>query len=189
MITRFVLAAFLAVTFTSPALAQAMPFGIGAPVGSAGAAGDSRHETLTTNTWADYGAQPVENHPVSQERKNYRTGKQSQGFGGSYAGGALLDSANSSAPFLNSYKAPGNFALRQQNKSSLPPTVLDSFVLESDLDPHIYGDEGYMGPPPYEGFPENFRIEWGIQKHGPTNVDLTTGHRDYNLPDAWGYPQ
>lgn len=66
----------------------------------------------------------------------------------------------------------------------LPPTRLDSFVRNSagaaDL---IYGDEGSVGIPPFFGFDQSHRIEFGVHSGG-----LTTGHRSA-LPEAWGYPQ
>lgn len=68
--------------------------------------------------------------------------------------------------------------------NGLPPCRLDSFVLNAagaaDL---IYGDEGTDGPPPFEEFTAEHRIDAGI--FGDTKKGLTTGHRSH-LPSAWG---
>ena len=66
---------------------------------------------------------------------------------------------------------------------ALPPTTLDSFVAQSGNNDAIYGDEGEDGPPPYESFTAEHRIERGITSGG-----LTTGHRS-GLPSSWDYPQ
>lgn len=72
-------------------------------------------------------------------------------------------------------------------RSSLPATVLDSFVLQSGLDKHIYGGEGYLEPEDLsDGFSSARRIETGIDRQ--SKEGLTTGHGSY-LPSAWGYDQ
>jgi len=71
-----------------------------------------------------------------------------------------------------------------QGRNGLPPCNLDSFVYEAagmaDL---IYGDEGTEGPPPFEEFTKEHRIQAGIW--GRRAAGITTGHGSY-LPDAWG---
>lgn len=182
MLKRLFLALSFVTVLASPALAESLPFDMGSDFagmggqGTAGDTGEQFHETETTNTWADYEQMPVEGHPVQGGNQNFQTGKQVGGFGGSYGGGPLLMGANSSAPFPGSTRAPGNFALRQQGKKNLPPTVLDSFVNNSGRNPKIYGDEGTYGPPPFFSFNT---IDSGI-----TSGDLSTGHRSA-LPSAW----
>jgi hypothetical protein len=74
----------------------------------------------------------------------------------------------------------GSIAGRQ---FGLPQTNLDSFVAQAQGNAElIYGDEGEDGPPPYEYFTEEHRIEAGIN-----NSQLTTGHAS-DLPEAWGWP-
>lgn len=67
--------------------------------------------------------------------------------------------------------------------SGLPPTSLDSFVVQAggnaDL---IYGDEGTNDIPPYFGFDQSHRINMGISGD---DSGLTTGHGSM-LPNAWG---
>jgi hypothetical protein len=70
-------------------------------------------------------------------------------------------------------------------RNGLPPTMLDSFVLNAGaFAEHIYGDEATgRQPPPYMCFTEAHRINNGIR--GERNIGLTTGHGSV-LPDAWG---
>jgi hypothetical protein len=71
-----------------------------------------------------------------------------------------------------------------QGSMVLPQTRLDSFVLEAQGHaPHIYGDEGVDGPPPYMGFNKPHRINTGIMDE--RDKGLTTGHGSW-MPDAWG---
>ncbi len=92
--------------------------------------------------------------------------------------------AATSAPIRGTMIAPGNLALRQMGKSTLPPTRLEGFVKASGKNDDIYGDEGiYL--PKAEGFTEEHRIGAGI--HSPY---LTTGHpSNGNLPSSWDYPE
>ncbi|MBY0551651.1 MAG: hypothetical protein K2W95_30490 [Candidatus Obscuribacterales bacterium] len=90
--------------------------------------------------------------------------------------------AASSAPVRGTMFAPGNLALRQMAKSTLPPTRLEGFVHNSGKSEAIYGDEGiYL--PPFDSFTADHRIEAGIN-----SPDLTTGHKS-NAPSAWDFPQ
>ena len=70
-------------------------------------------------------------------------------------------------------------------RNGLPPTRIDSFVLNAGADAElIYGDESSGGQlPPYMFFTEAHRINNGIR--GERNVGLTTGHGSV-MPDAWG---
>jgi len=71
-----------------------------------------------------------------------------------------------------------------QFRNGLPPTQLDSFVLNAGRHAeNIYGDESLSGPPPYECFTKTHRINTGIT--GDRDSGLTTGHGS-QLPDAWG---
>lgn len=72
-------------------------------------------------------------------------------------------------------------------RRGLPPTSLDSFVLNAGgMSEQIYGDEGSDGLPPYFGFDQGHRIQAGIM--GQRAEGLTTGHASA-LPEAWGYPE
>jgi hypothetical protein len=72
-------------------------------------------------------------------------------------------------------------------RSSLPPTVMDSFVanaVQAKRGDAIYGDESQgENPPPFMGFTADHRINAGIT--GAQDAGLTTGHGS-RLPDAWG---
>jgi hypothetical protein len=60
----------------------------------------------------------------------------------------------------------------------LPPTTLDSFVYNSGMNDAIYGDEGDVGPPPYNDFEEQNTIGAGMGTSGVLNTALnfiTTG--------------
>lgn len=105
------------------------------------------------------------------------------GTPGFAAGPGGQSGAPTSAPFQGTYAAPGNFALRQIGRGTLPPTRLESFVRMSGMSDAIYGDEGADGLPPYFGFDQSHRIERGLGGTG-----LTTGHKS-DAPEAWGYPQ
>lgn len=66
----------------------------------------------------------------------------------------------------------------------LPPVVMDSFVKQAAGQAElIYGDESHDGPPPYELFTADHRINAGIFHQ--RDAGLTTGHGSL-LPDAWG---
>jgi hypothetical protein len=67
---------------------------------------------------------------------------------------------------------------------NLPPTSMDSFVLNAGAQAElIYGDEGVTDPPPYDDFTKEHRINAGI--FGVRDLGLTTGHGSF-MPDAWG---
>lgn len=88
--------------------------------------------------------------------------------------------AASSSPFQGTYAAPGNFALRNEGRQTLPPTRLTSIIRDGGMNDHAYGDEGTSGPPPYSSFTT-------IEGTGGVS-SLTTGHPS-DAPSAWGYPQ
>jgi len=68
--------------------------------------------------------------------------------------------------------------------NGLPVCQLDSFVTQAgSRADQIYGDEGSLGPTPYEGFKPENRIDAGI--FGSRDAGLTTGHQS-TLPAAWG---
>jgi len=84
----------------------------------------------------------------------------------------------------------------QQTHNGLPPTMMDSFVMNSIMNGTsfmVYGDEGSGnasdgsgGLPPLNNFTYADRIErgiWGVDASG-----LTTGHSSY-LPSATGYDE
>jgi hypothetical protein len=69
-------------------------------------------------------------------------------------------------------------------RNGLPPTSMDSFVHEAAGSAcNIYGDEGFEGPPPFDSFTVEHRINTGIT--GVRDEGITTGHGSY-MPDAWG---
>jgi len=83
-----------------------------------------------------------------------------------------------------------------QGRNGLPPTLMDSFVMNSVLNGTsfmVYGDEGsgnandgFGGLPPLSNFTYEDRIERGIS--GTTAAGLTTGHSSY-LPSATGFDE
>lgn len=89
---------------------------------------------------------------------------------------------SSSAPLKGTYNAPGNLALRQLGRNSLPPTRLTGFV--KDGGNAVFGDEGELLPP-FLKFEPKHRIERAIEKRSP---DLTTNHR-ISTPSAWDFPE
>lgn len=132
------------------------------------------HSSLAPQGWADY----TNNQGAAAPNGPLLFGTPSSG-----AGPLGQSGAPTSAPFQGTYAAPGNFALRQIGRGTLPPTQLTSLVRDSGMNDAIYGDEGTDGPPPYYGFDESHRIERGMGGSG-----LTTGHKS-DAPEAWGYPQ
>lgn len=96
-----------------------------------------------------------------------------------------LSPSASSSPQPGGGSAPGNIALKQQGKSTLPPTRLESFVKNSGMSDAIYGDE--MDPQTmvskYFSFDQSHRIETGMNA-----PDLTTNHR-ISGPSAWDFPK
>jgi len=124
--------------------------------------------------------QRLPNNLVQQSRQyNYLraggTTNQSSALYGANAG------AVSTRPLSNPIS--GDYP-RDNFRNGLPPTRLDGFVLNAGAHAeHIYGDEGAVGPPPYDHFTEAHRINTGI--NGDRDLGLTTGHGSY-LPDAFG---
>jgi hypothetical protein len=132
-------------------------------------------ENAGTKGWADY---------TTSQGADSPNGPMLFGTPGSAAGPGGESGAATSAPYQGTYAAPGNFALRQAGRNTLPPTNLDSFVWQAGGHrEHIYGDEGTDGPPPYNCFNYVHHIEIGINNPG-----LTTNHKS-DAPMAWDYPQ
>ncbi len=100
------------------------------------------------------------------------TGKQGDKLG--------LQPTSSSSPMKGGGNAPGNLALKQMGKNSLPPTKLTGFVNRA---PQSFDDEGKNGPPPENSFTDGFRIERAMD----SMPDLTTKHR-IGGPSAWDFP-
>jgi hypothetical protein len=94
---------------------------------------------------------------------------------------ARLPGVTSGAPLRGGSAAPGNFALRQLGRNTLPPTRLNSFVNQGR--DAVFGDEGRDGLPPYFSFTEEHRIERAME-HNP---ELTTNHH-FGSPSAWDFP-
>ncbi|MBX9686593.1 MAG: hypothetical protein K2X27_07815, partial [Candidatus Obscuribacterales bacterium] len=59
-------------------------------------------------------------------------------FGTTGGGPVGISGAATAAPFQGTFTAPGSFALRQQGRSTLPPTRLESFVRASGMNDAIY---------------------------------------------------
>lgn len=93
-----------------------------------------------------------------------------------------LPQASSSSPMSGGGSAPGNIALKQLGKKSLPPTRLEGFVMNSGKNDAIYGGDGVLLPK-YFTFQQFNRIESGMNM-----PDLTTKHR-ISGPSAWDFPQ
>lgn len=131
------------------------------------------------------------NNTMSLEGDSSPTSTQGPGDGGpnlsgtpSMAAGPWGSSgAATGAPFMGTYTAPANMALRAMGRRTLPPTRLESFVQNSGKSEAIYGDEGVFGLPPFFGFHPGHYINTGINM-----PELTTGHKS-DAPSAWGYPQ
>jgi len=85
---------------------------------------------------------------------------------------------------------PANAQSKPGMRNGLPPTQMDSFVLNAGASADkIYGDEGTDTFPPYFGFTYEHRINAGIT--GRRDAGLTTGHGSYmpcaNGADDTGY--
>lgn len=115
-------------------------------------------------------------------RGNWYGGARSTGTQGN---GLRLSPSSSSSPQAGGGSAPGNIALMQQGKGTLPPTRLEGFVKNSGMSDAIYGDE--MDPKTlvskYYSFDQSHRIETGMNA-----PDLTTNHR-ISGPSAWDFPK
>ena len=108
-------------------------------------------------------------------RTSYATGQGPQGVGARVT-------SNATSKQIPRYLAPAG--LGSLTNQGLPKTNLDSFVAQAGGQAElIYGDEGTDGPPPYDNFTEEHRIERGIHDGG-----LTTNHKS-GLPEAWGWPE
>ncbi len=90
-----------------------------------------------------------------------------------------LPQTSTGAPLKNG-SAPGNLALMQMGKKTLPPTRLSGFVRPGG-DAVFGGDDIYL--PRFFGFTEDHRIEQSMQQM----PDLTTKHK-MNGPSAWDFP-
>ncbi|MBX9723131.1 MAG: hypothetical protein K2X81_17140 [Candidatus Obscuribacterales bacterium] len=136
------------------------------------------HHELAPQGWADY----TNTQGAAAPNGPRLTGSPSFASGPWGQSGAVT-----SAPFAGTNIAPGNMALRQVGRVTLPPTQLTSFVKDSGMNDAIYGDEGTDDKPPVDNFTEEHRIEAGMGM----NVGLTTGHKcsTIDCPPAWGYPQ
>ena len=128
------------------------------------------HTVLAGQGWTDVTNTQGSGAPNGPDL--YGTNSQGAGPGGQ-------SGAATSAPFQGTYAAPGNFALRQQGRSTLPPTELTSIIRDSGMSFSTYGDEGTNGPPPLSDFTT---IDGGL------SGGMTTGHPS-DAPSAWGTPQ
>jgi hypothetical protein len=123
-----------------------------------------------------------------QAQRTFDTNAAAQGQRGrtsSTTGGGMGANVRSSltAKQIPRYLPAAGFGSIAGRQFGLPQTNLDSFVAQAQGNAElIYGDEGEDGPPPYEYFMEENRIEAGIN-----NSQLTTGHAS-DLPEAWGWP-
>lgn len=152
MWAKTLFAAAILITLSGPALAQS--------------ALDSTADTGKLGGW-DNG--PTDGNFFGGARD---TGKQNESLG--------LRPTSSSSPMKGGGSAPGNIALMQMGKKSLPPTKLTGFVNRA---PQSFDDEGKNGPPPENSFTQGFRIERAMD----SMPDLTTKHR-IGGPSAWDFP-
>ncbi len=120
--------------------------------------------------WADFTSTQGVGSPNGPNIR-YGTNAQFAGPGGS-------SGAATGAPFVGTYTAPANMALKAQGRNTLPPTRLSSFVKTSGMNDHAFGDEGTNGLPPYSSFST---LDCGVSSQ------CTTGHQS-DCPSAWGYP-
>jgi hypothetical protein len=117
------------------------------------------------------------------------TGRFSEPTGGNTYGGAQsttnrnrgLQSVSTSAPQRRGGSAPGNLALKQLGKSTLPPTKLNKLVRLGGES--VFGGDGPVLPT-YDKFTPEHRLERAMEQ----NPDLTTGHK-LNSPSAWDIPE
>ncbi len=92
--------------------------------------------------------------------------------------------ATQSTALQSAAQRPISPSFGASGRNGLPPTTLDSFVLNAGGSAElIYGDEGAEGLPPYEEFTQMHRINAGILS--TNDAGLTTGHGSM-LPNAWG---
>lgn len=95
-----------------------------------------------------------------------------------------LSAASSSSPQRNG-SAPGNLALRQLGKRTLPPTRLSGFVRAG-------GDAVFGGDRPLLPFSEDRDKGFTVENHLENSMnqfpDLTTNHR-IDSPGEWDFPQ
>lgn len=179
----------LLVGSVAPVLAQNALDSMGNP-GTQGGFGHSSWKGTETNKDYDHLAAPGNANLAPQGWADFTStngagslnGPDLRGTFAQFSGPGGSSGAASSAPFAGTFTAPGNFALKNMGRSTLPPTRLESFVRNSGMNDAIYGDEGESGLPPYFGFGEGHRIERGIN-----SPELSTGHKS-DAPSAWGYP-
>ncbi|MBY0547464.1 MAG: hypothetical protein K2W95_09245 [Candidatus Obscuribacterales bacterium] len=104
--------------------------------------------------------------------------------GNTYNQNIGLSPASSGNPLANG-SSPGNLALRQLGKRTLPPTRLSGFVKAG-------GDAVFGGDRPLLPFSENrdkgFTTENHLENAMLQCPDLTTNHR-ISSPSAWDFPQ
>lgn len=189
MFKQIVTAAFLAIVAASPCFAYGGWYDAEDSTADTGAYGHTDGRTTEVNSDyqhlsqfgnLDLGGQgfsaPTNTQGAWTPNGPHLAGTPSQWpFGGS-------SGAASSAPIKGTMFAPGNLALRQMGKMTLPPTRLEGFVKASGKNDAIYGGEGeYL--PKFESFTEEHRIGTGI-----TSPYLTTGHKSA-LPSSWDYPE
>lgn len=83
-----------------------------------------------------------------------------------------------SVPYVGTKLAPGNLALNGMHRTTLPPTRLTSFVLDSGKRDDIYGMEGRVDNTIYAPISSGFSQE--------TSEGLTTGHTMVE-PGLWSF--
>lgn len=187
MLKRVLTGVILGALIASPALAQNALNSTAATGDGIGTFGHSNFRTTDSQARIDFGG------PGQVAGEGWSDFTNTQGVGTingpdlpgtpGFAGPGGISGASTSAPFVGTFTAPGNMALKQIGRKTLPPTRLESFVRNSGFNDRIYGDEGEDGLPPYFGFDSSHRIERGINM-----PELTTGHKS-DAPSAWGYPQ
>ncbi len=128
----------------------------------------------TTGAQALQGSTP--NNVTAQAGSTFNTGKGAQDSLGTNNTGCVPNGPNLPPTMTTQYgTAPGIITPLNQ----LPPTVMDSFVINSGYNECIYGDEGSCGPPPIYSYGEENTIGAGIYSQY-----LSTGHAS-QLPSAW----
>lgn len=127
------------------------------------------------NSTADTGDQE---HSNGQTDGNFNGGAGKTSNQGRQLG---LPGTVTSAPVNGGGNCPGNLALKQLGKNTLPPTKLNNLVRQGGES--VYGGDGVLLPK-YFTFDTSHRMERGMEQ----NPDLTTNHK-IGSPSAWDFPQ
>lgn len=153
-----------------------------------GSMGELRHNTQTTNTWADTQYQPTPHMQggVPRMQGNLAPAGVSSPTRSLWNNfnAPMLPMTATGATYQGTGMAPASLGLRQLRgnggSKKLPPTRLDSLVGEAMMAGNaemIYGDEGIYMPPFDDGMHAGHSINAGI-----LSPELHAGHQYQGLP-------